>query len=165
VRGLGAGLVAVGLVYVAASQAHGDGRTILYVLAAIAALVAWGSLRESSRWTRGAGGERRVARALRPLERRGWQIDHDVAKPRGGNVDHVALGPNGLFTIETKLNRFGKRELTQARGHAVWAARQYHQYATPVLCVANSRRRPKRYAGVWCMGPRHLRRFLARHRG
>ena len=139
-RCFGAALVAVGLVYVAATKAHGDGRTIFYVLAAVAALVAWGSLRESSRWTRGAGGERRVARALRPLERRGWQIDHDVAKPRGGNVDHIALGPNGLFTIETKLNRFGKRELTQARGHAFATMRLGGRYpaAGAGLCACAS---------------------------
>ena len=87
-----------------------------------------------------AGGERRVARALRPLERRGWQIDHDVAKPRGGNVDHIALGPNGLFTIETKLNRFGKRELTQARGHAFATMRLGGRYpaAGAGLCACAS---------------------------
>ncbi len=95
---------------------------------------------------------------------RRWSVLHDVDRGRG-NVDHIAIGPHGLFTIETKLHRCGAGELAQARGHAAWAAKRTGQPATPVLCVARGSSRPKQYAGVWVMGPRHLPRFVRRRRG
>ena len=49
-------------------------------------------------------GEQWTASELRPLQRRGWKlINHFIA--RGGNwpdIDHVLLGPGGIFAIETK---------------------------------------------------------------
>src|SRR5829696_10148317 len=39
-------------------------------------------------WRRGAAGERRTARLLAPLERRGWAVLHDLAIPRSqANID------------------------------------------------------------------------------
>ena len=52
-------------------------------------------------WLRGARGERKTERALRPLRRSGWSFAHDV-DTRRGNRDHVAVGPGGVFLIETK---------------------------------------------------------------
>jgi Nuclease-related domain len=52
-------------------------------------------------WLRGAQGERMTERALRPLRRSGWSFVHDVDTNRG-NRDHVAVGPAGVFLIETK---------------------------------------------------------------
>lgn len=53
-------------------------------------------------WKRGAEGERRTARALRPLERRGWFVEHDVQREGRANFDHVVRGPRGVFLLETK---------------------------------------------------------------
>jgi len=55
-------------------------------------------------------GERVVAEALEPLKARGWSVFHDV--PAGGkvkrlNLDHVVVGPGGVFAIETKTRRQG----------------------------------------------------------
>jgi hypothetical protein len=53
------------------------------------------------RWSRGARGERKTERALRPLRRTGWNFAHDVDTGRG-NRDHVVVGPGGVFLLETK---------------------------------------------------------------
>jgi hypothetical protein len=53
------------------------------------------------RWRRGSGGERRTARALRPLSRVGWVVRHDLAAGRG-NRDHVVVGPAGVFLLDSK---------------------------------------------------------------
>jgi hypothetical protein len=52
-------------------------------------------------WSLGAEGERKTERALRSLERAGWCVVHDV-KLRYGNYDHIAVGPAGVFLLETK---------------------------------------------------------------
>jgi nuclease-like protein len=54
-------------------------------------------------WLRGAQGERKTERALRPLRRSGWSFAHDLdAAHAHGNRDHVAVGPGGVFLLETK---------------------------------------------------------------
>jgi len=53
------------------------------------------------RWRDGSDGERKTARALRPLERDGWNVVHDVVGERG-NRDHIAVGPGGTFLIDSK---------------------------------------------------------------
>jgi hypothetical protein len=54
-------------------------------------------------WRQGAAGERRTARLLDPLERHGWAILHDLAVPSSqANLDHLAIGPGGVFVIDSK---------------------------------------------------------------
>jgi hypothetical protein len=53
-------------------------------------------------WKRGAEGERRTAKALKPLLRRGWTVEHDVQQEGKANLDHVLTGPPGVFLLETK---------------------------------------------------------------
>ncbi|MTV27817.1 NERD domain-containing protein [Nitriliruptoraceae bacterium ZYF776] len=61
---------------------------------------------EDRAWAEGAKGERRVARALERLERRGWHVVHDLTVgTRGANIDHVVVGPPGVFVIDTKYTR------------------------------------------------------------
>lgn len=50
-------------------------------------------------WITGGGAE------LDRLADHGFYVFHDVQLPRVGNVDHVALGPLGLFAIETKSHK------------------------------------------------------------
>ena len=49
----------------------------------------------------GARGELRVARELAPLESEGYRVIHDLDTGHG-NIDHVIVGPTGVFAIETK---------------------------------------------------------------
>jgi Nuclease-related domain len=56
-------------------------------------------------WRRGAAGERRTARLLGPLERRGWAVLHDLAIPGSpANIDHLVIGPGGVV-VDTKQYR------------------------------------------------------------
>lgn len=59
----------------------------------------------------GLNGERIVADFLRPLEREGWRVFHDVSARQNGkdfNLDHVTIGPTGVALIETKARSKGK---------------------------------------------------------
>ena len=50
---------------------------------------------------RGAQGEEHVGALLEELVEDGWLVIHD-ASLGAGNIDHIAVGPPGIFTIETK---------------------------------------------------------------
>jgi Nuclease-related domain len=57
-------------------------------------------------WRRGAAGERRTARLLDPLERHGWIVLHDLAVPGSrANIDHLVIGPGGVFVVDSKQYR------------------------------------------------------------
>jgi hypothetical protein len=57
-------------------------------------------------WRRGAAGERRTARLLGPLARHGWAVLHDLALPGSqANLDHLVIGPGGVFMIDSKRYR------------------------------------------------------------
>jgi hypothetical protein len=72
-----------------------------------AALVGW-RLRfrpstQARTWQRGAAGERQTARLLDRLGRDGYVVLHDLAMPGSpANVDHLVIGPSGLFVIDSK---------------------------------------------------------------
>jgi hypothetical protein len=74
---------------------------------AVAALVGW-RLRfrpseQARTWQRGAHGERHTARLLDRLTRDGFVVFHDLAVPDSpANVDHLVIGPTGLFMIDSK---------------------------------------------------------------
>jgi nuclease-like protein len=53
------------------------------------------------RWRQGAEGEQATARALRRLVNGGWTPVHDVEIGHG-NLDHILVGPPGVFLLETK---------------------------------------------------------------
>ncbi|KQZ67111.1 nuclease-related domain-containing protein [Nocardioides sp. Root151] len=58
----------------------------------------------AERYERGADGELATAEVLEPLEAQGWVVRHDVAwpgRPRA-NIDHVAIGPGGVYVIDSK---------------------------------------------------------------
>src|ERR1700676_4417735 len=50
---------------------------------------------------RGASGEEHVGSLLETLSDSGWRVLHDASMGRG-NVDHILIGPAGVFTVETK---------------------------------------------------------------
>jgi hypothetical protein len=58
---------------------------------------------EARYWDKGARGERKTASYLEPLLKRGFVILHDRELPGSkANIDHIAIGPTGIFVIETK---------------------------------------------------------------
>jgi hypothetical protein len=73
---------------------------------------------------RGARGEEHVGGLLNELVPAGWRVIHD-ATLGPGNVDHILIGPPGIFTIETKshpgpirVGRIHGATLSQARAHS-----------------------------------------------
>jgi hypothetical protein len=79
---------------------------------------AWWRLRfrpspETEAWRRGAAGERFVARLLDPLAKQGWGVEHDLpVRGATGNVNHVVIGPPGIFAIDVRHYR-GRLRLSQ----------------------------------------------------
>jgi Nuclease-related domain len=110
-------------------------------------------------WRHGAEGERRTARLLAPLERHGYKVFHDLALPgSAGNVDHLVVGPTGVFVIDTKCYRgqlrytggqlwHGGRTLDRTLATLWWEATQVAEtlgfgpdlHIYPVLCVHPAR--------------------------
>jgi len=84
---------------------------LVLVLGGLAAVAAGWALRfrpspEALAWRRGAAGERRTARLLGPLEQLGWVVLHDLAVPGSrANIDHLAIGPGGIFVVDSKQYR------------------------------------------------------------
>jgi hypothetical protein len=63
--------------------------------------------REARAWRVGAMGEETVAQELSRIGRTGnWRFVHSVpVGTRGSDIDHVLVGPGGVFTINTKAHR------------------------------------------------------------
>lgn len=63
-------------------------------------------------WETGGEGERATASRLEPLRAQGFMIFHDRQIPMSvANVDHIVVGPTGVWVIETKS--FGGRVRVQ----------------------------------------------------
>jgi len=60
-------------------------------------------LANAEKWERGAEGESRTAEVLSGLGPE-WIVRHDLSWPgrRYANLDHVAIGPTGIFVIDSK---------------------------------------------------------------
>ncbi|ALO10022.1 NERD domain-containing protein [Streptomyces venezuelae] len=60
---------------------------------------------EWDNWYAGLAGERRVGRELERLSPLGWRILHGIEKSNGGDIDHLLIGPGGVFSINTKAHQ------------------------------------------------------------
>jgi len=83
---------------------------ISIVATIIAAIWFWRLIPIARHFNRGERGERHVADVLEELRSNGYRPIHDIVGD-GFNVDHVLVGPGGIFAIETKY-RSGKGEIT-----------------------------------------------------
>ncbi|HEY5985606.1 MAG TPA: nuclease-related domain-containing protein [Streptosporangiaceae bacterium] len=111
-------------------------------------------------WRLGARGERWTARILARLERDGFVAFHDLAVPGSpANVDHLVIGPTGVFVIDSKFYRgavrvgldgrlwYGGRSLDRVLGTLWWEAQQVAEALAggpeirvyPVLCMHEAR--------------------------
>jgi hypothetical protein len=74
----------------------------------------WKLIKVRRRVRLGFEGERHVGEALNQLMLLGYRVFHDFLitdKPRSiRNIDHIAIGPNGVFAVETKTPRKVKAE-------------------------------------------------------
>lgn len=60
--------------------------------------------RSAALWERGADGEQATAAALDALPKDTWTVFHDIRWPgrKYANVDHVVVGPPGIFVVDSK---------------------------------------------------------------
>lgn len=70
----------------------------------------WMPSSEIRTWADGLTGERATARRLGRLKGNGWFTLHAIQWPSGADIDHLAIGPAGVFSINSKRHR----------GKAVW---------------------------------------------
>jgi hypothetical protein len=64
-------------------------------------------------WRVGAKGEQLVGRELAKLGSPPWYVFHDIPiGRRGANVDHLVIGPGGIFSVNAK-NLSGKVRVTE----------------------------------------------------
>jgi hypothetical protein len=56
-------------------------------------------------WRVGAGGEETIGAKLEKLRKHGWHVLHAVpVGDRGSDIDHVVIGPGGVWTLNTKTH-------------------------------------------------------------
>ncbi|WP_189860651.1 nuclease-related domain-containing protein [Streptomyces poonensis] len=90
-----------------ASNAPGDALRPQVAAAGVSAwarVVAWLLRRpiEGDSWRKGLAGEQRVGAELDRLRRQGWRVLHSIPLPRDVDLDHLLVGPGGVFSINTK---------------------------------------------------------------
>lgn len=91
------------------------GCQVVIGIALLALFTVFSYARRRRNLTLGLFGERLVAEHLEPLKTSGHRVFHDLPgdppanrhKPRH-NIDHVVIGPAGVFAIETKTRRQGR---------------------------------------------------------
>ncbi len=101
-------LLVVVVAALVAWAAHGSARTVALAVVAAALIAAWWSRPrpDPERWLRGAAGEEVTARILGALPARRWVVFHDRRIPGSrANLDHVVIGPTGVWVIDTKTQR------------------------------------------------------------
>lgn len=140
----------------------------------------------------GRDGERAVAQYLERFIAKGFKVFHDV--PNGdANIDHVLVGPKGIYTIETKTlskptrgecvisvedgavranGRIIERNaLVQAKAQARWlynffAESEFKAFVQPVVVFPGwwVEDFDMRSTGVWVLEPKQLEGFLENQR-
>jgi hypothetical protein len=78
---------------------------MMTVVLALGALLAW-PRGDIDRWARGSVGEVATAALLERLPSRRWVVLHDLRLPGSrANVDHLVIGPSGVWVVDTKAYR------------------------------------------------------------
>jgi hypothetical protein len=149
-----------------------------FVLAEVAAIATMLVLypridRGLDRRLRGVRAEEHVGAILDSLASCGWRSLHDVPTGRG-NIDHVAVGPGGVVTVETKsysgalsLARLDARWLRQAYAERKLLEELIGERVDALLVLSNAylvERAVSRQRGVLVLSSRLLSRHLARRR-
>lgn len=124
------------------------------------------------RHDRGATGEEEVGKLLSQLTASGWRIIHDISFGHG-NVDHILIGPGGIFTIETKshpgpvrVGRIHGATLAQAQSQQKLIERVTAKPVEPLLVFSRAwvDRPLTRRKGVRIIPARMLVTYLTRRR-
>jgi hypothetical protein len=124
------------------------------------------------RHDRGATGEEEVGGVLDGLAGDGWHVIHDASLGHG-NVDHILIGPAGVFTVETKSHpgpvrvaRVHGATLSQAQAQRKAIERVTGEMVEPLLVFSRAwvDKPLARRKGVRVAPARMLAGYLERHR-
>jgi hypothetical protein len=119
---------------------------------------------------RGARGEEHVGALLEQLTDAGWRVIHDASLGHG-NIDHILIGPPGVFTIETKshpgpirVGRVHGATLSQARAQSAALEMATGLAAEPLIVYSRAwvDRPGARRKGVRVLPARMLVGYLAK---
>ena len=169
------GLFALAIATFALSHRFGQPAFGFFVVAGLVILFK-ASVRRWERWFLGRKGESKVTETLKSLPN-DYVILNDIVLPDSkGNVDHVLIGPNGVFVIETKnysgfvkceeeqwfvnghrirsLSKQAKRNSMAVRGciGSLFAGRQSQAPSVvPLLVFVNSHARLKLFKPTVCV--------------
>ena len=129
---------------------HMVGLCAAFALTISAARLAFGARQSTEAWRIGAEGERLTARTLQKLPA-SYRVLHDLPMPRSkANIDHVVIGPTGVFSVETKNYKNGVKikggrvygsgrnlsgVVDQARRQASAVSAKTGATVTPIVCV------------------------------
>jgi len=122
------------------------------------------------RHDRGATGEEQVGGLLDELAGEDWRVIHDGSLGRG-NVDHILIGPAGVFTVETKshpgpvrVGRVHGATLSQAQAQRKAIERVTGAKVEPLLVFSRAwvDKPLARRKGVRVLPARMLRGYLER---
>lgn len=183
--GLDVLMEAFGAKKVASGDAHKVGMWVGLGLVAFVGTELLGRKRSTHAFRIGAEGEERVGAILDSMRRHGYMAVHDVPLGGWGNIDHILVGPGGVYTVETKntagvvtirrgrirqAGRSGDNYVSQARRQAETVVTLLNGYpdlrgipVTPILCYARAEIKIGLFAsnvidGVRVVGPRGLSR-------
>lgn len=163
----------------------------LVVVAVVAYIVwrIWRTLPELRQLRQGIEGEKAVGQFLEGLRAQGYQVFHDLGGA-GFNVDHVVIGPAGVFTVETKTlskplrgrvkilydgetvrvngQPMERDPVRQAKAQAKWLARILAEYSGrefevhPVVLFPGwyVQQKPETRRAVWVLSHKALPVFL-----
>lgn len=112
---LTSGAVAVLALYLVSMRAALPG-VLLLAIAVTLGLRARHWLSLAGRSGVGAGSEDEVRRALEPLREHGWRVHHALRWAGRGDIDSVAIAPNGVAFAIVFCPCFGRRECPSLRG-------------------------------------------------
>jgi hypothetical protein len=125
------------------------------------------------RLLQGAHGERTVGAEIEVLSADGWHALHNISLGRG-DVDHVLIGPGGIYTIETKshrgrirIDRIERRMLRQAYAEKQLLERITGYKVEPLLVFSQAwlvGDVPAKREGVTILPSRMLVGFIGRQR-
>lgn len=89
-----------------------------------------------------ADGRRRTRRTLASLERSGWEVTHNVSVPSGSRVDHLLVGPCGVFILDSRawngvvtVDNKGATITPRNDPGAAWVAYGHHRALPPAAAA------------------------------
>ncbi len=152
----------------------------------------WVAFKKAKQLKQGLDGERAVGQYLEGFRIEGFHVLHDIGTG-DANIDHVLIGPQGVYTIETKTlskptrgeanitvandgilangRKLDRNPIIQAKAQANWLKNYFAEAGLkvrvqPVVVFPGWWVEPADFAklGVWVLEPKALKTFIGNSR-